>query len=184
MTWNLPKKFWSKTSTTSLTEATSNCNGLARRGSKFRFFDDSDLFQPFFGTFSASFHQKIVTFSASFPKNVSKYLPNDLDASKWNPNVWQMFLLFIGQFVLIPTDWVFQTDVKKLIDCRRRGNHRLKPRNFDEKRKGNSKTLTKTEKENPKNWRIANSYPDSNDENLPKVCRKPYKYLPKKCRKV
>ena len=43
--------------------------GLARRGSKFRFFDESALFWHFFGTFSVSFQQKIVVFSSNFLKN-------------------------------------------------------------------------------------------------------------------
>ena len=70
-------------------------NGLARRGSEFRFFDESVLF---FGTFSALFHLKIVPFSSNFSKNFSEYLANDPIASEWFPNVWQKFL---GQFVMI-----------------------------------------------------------------------------------
>ena len=122
-------------------------NGLARRSSEFRFCDDSSLFWPFFGTFSASFHRKIVTFSPSFPKNFSIDLPNDLDASE-----------FLSECL------AKEFEIPILFP---------KSKTLTKNRRKKSENLTKNEKHIQKSCQITNCFSFFLFPwNLPKVCQK------------
>ena len=90
----------------------------------------------FFSPFSASFHRKIVTkiqikivFSSAFSKKNSEYLPNDLDASESNPNIWRMFfqnwLKFWRKTKTNPKSWQKTKNVRKLYEKRKKKSEKL-----------------------------------------------------------
>ena len=104
--WGPPSRWFGPSNSWRWTRAVQVCpwswketiiNGLARRRSEFRFFDDSAVFWHFFGKFSSRNCLFFIRFSSNFSKTFSECLPKNLDASESNPKVWQMFRQMFGQ---------------------------------------------------------------------------------------